>query len=97
MDKYLTIENIKNNDNLIQECQAFYSNIDSLKSFGNYCNLKSFIYLFGDDEGARLWRCFVIDAKRNIYDLLLTYLDNEQKFIMIANIIRNKDLITSTL
>lgn len=55
MDKSLTMDNIKYDPQLIKECNAFYSSIESLKSFGNYCNLNSFVYLFGNNEGERLW------------------------------------------
>lgn len=53
-------------------------------------------FLFGPEEGARLWRCFVIDAKRNIYRLFFDFLIEEQQFIMAANILRIENLKFTT-
>lgn len=92
MKKLITIEEIRNNKELTENCRTLYANIHSLKEFGNYCNDNVFVYLFGNDEGHRLWMCFVEDANRNIYKLFFEYLNNEQKFILTANILENKDL-----
>lgn len=77
---------------LVQECRDFYGHIKSLKVFGDYCNINTFIALFGNEEGERLWNCYVLDANRNIYNLFFQYLNNEQLFVLIANIMRNRDL-----
>lgn len=97
MNKSLTLEDIHNNSQLMQDGRTFYSNIYHLKEFGNYCNCNVFVYLFGNDEGTRLWGCFVESTHRNIYKLFFEYLDNEQMFVLAANILGNKDLRMSTL
>ena len=97
MIKSLTIDDIRKDNDLKECCGSFYRSIISLIDFGNYCNLNSFVYLFGDNEGERLWHCFVIDANRNIFDLFFQYLNNEQMFILAANIIRNNDLRMSVI
>lgn len=85
-------DDIESDRILDQECRDFYSHIKSLKVFGDYCNIRTFIALFGQEEGERLWDCYVLDANRNIYNLFFQYLNNEQMFVMAANIIRNRDL-----
>lgn len=97
INKAITLDDIRNDEELAKDGRTFYSNVKSLKSFGDYCNIKSFIYLFGNDEGERLWHCFVVDAKRNIYNLFFQYLNNEQMFVLAVNIIRNKDLEMSVI
>lgn len=97
ISKALTLDDIRNDSELTNDCRVFYGNIKSLKVFGNYCNMKSFVYLFGNEEGERLWHCFAIDAKRNIYDLFFQYLNNEQMFVLAANIIKNKNLEMSVI
>lgn len=77
---------------LVRECRDFYGHIKQLKVFGDYCNMNTFIALFGNEEGERLWNCYVLDVNRNIYDLLFKHMNNEQQFVLIANIIRNSDL-----
>ena len=97
MNKSITLEEIRNNRELGNNCRTLYANIHSLREFGNYCNCNVFVYLFGNDEGKRLWMCFVEDVHRNIYKLFFEYLNNEQKFILAANILDNKDLKMSIL
>lgn len=97
MNKSITLEEILNNSELTKDCRTLYVNIHSLKEFGNYCNCNVFVYLFGSNEGQRLWMCFVKDARRDIYKLFFEYLNNEQKFVLAANILDNKDLRMSTL
>lgn len=83
---------IEDNEILIRECKDFYSHIKQLKVFGDYCNMNTFIALFGNEEGRRLWSCYVLDANRNIYKLFFEYLNNEQTFVLVANILENRDL-----
>lgn len=97
MNKSIAFEEIHGNSQLTKDCRTLYANIHSLKEFGNYCNCNVFVYLFGNDEGHRLWMCFVENAQRNIYKLFFEYLDNEQKFILAANILDNKDLRIAVL
>lgn len=97
MNKSITYNDIRNNRDLTKDCRTFYANIHSLKEFGNYCNCNVFVYLFGNDEGSRLWMCFVEDAHRNIYKLFFEYLNNEQKFVLSANVLDNKDLKMASL
>lgn len=92
MKDLINIDNILKNDNLVEKCRNCYSNIKSLKEFGFYCNCNVFIYLFGENEGTRLWLSFVEDTNRDIYKMLFEYLSNDQAFILIANILENKDL-----
>lgn len=97
MKKALTIDDIFKSEELIQKSREFYRSIKLLKVFGNYCNQSTFEYLLGDSEGKRLWHCFVIDAKRDIYNFFLIYLNDKQMFILASNIIDNKDLELSAL
>lgn len=97
MNKLITYNDICNNKELAKDCRIFYANIHSIKEFGDYCNCNVFAYLFGNDEGHRLWVCFVEDVRRDIYKLLFEYLNNEQKFILVANILDNNDLRIATL
>lgn len=97
MNKSIRIEYILNDDKLAEDCRVLYSNIHSLKEFGNYCNCNAFVYLFGNDEGHRLWMHFVEDTNRNIYKLFFEYLSNAQMFVLAANILENKDLRMSVL
>lgn len=92
MNKLIELKSIINNDKLMDDCRDFYANIHSLKEFGYYCNLNVFVYLFGQDEGSRLWTCFVQDTKRDIYKMFFEYLNNDQMLIMAANILENRDL-----
>lgn len=97
MKKSIAFEEIRNNSQLTKDCRTFYANLHSLKEFGDYCNCNMFVYLFGNDEGHRLWMCFVEDVHRNIYKLFFEYLDNEQKFVLAANVLENKDLKMASL
>lgn len=92
MEKALDFEEIKRNDELRMRCQDFYEHVYLVKRFGDHCDPDTFTYLFGEEEGKRLWHCFVMDAKRDMYNLYLTYLTSKQKFILTANILDNKDL-----
>lgn len=97
IEEAISFEDISDNRILAGDCRIFYSNIYSLKEFGNYSNCQVFVYLFGSNEGQRLWMCFVEDAHRDIYKLFFEYLDNEQKFVLAANILKNKDLKMAAL
>ena len=88
----IKVEEIIENDKLAYECRDFYEHIHLMKEFGNYCTVKTFVYLFGEEEGNRLWLCFVEDAGRNIYKLFFEYLNYEQMFVIVANILKNRDL-----
>jgi len=97
IEEAISFEDISDNRILVGDCRIFYSNIHSLKEFGNYSNCQVFVYLFGSDEGQRLWMCFVEDAHRDIYKLFFEYLNNEQKFVLTANILDNRDLKKAAL
>lgn len=97
IEEAISFEDIFDNGILVEDCRIFYSNIHSLKEFGNYSNCQVFMYLFGSDEGQRLWMCFVEDAHRDIYKLFFEYLNNEQKFVLAANILDNRDLKKAAL
>lgn len=97
MNKPIRIEHILNNDKLTEDCRTFYENIHSLKEFSNYCNINVFVYLFGNDEGHRLWLCFVEVTNRNIYKLFFEYLSDAQMFILAANVLENKNLRMASL
>lgn len=88
----IDFDDIEGDKILIRECKDFYSPIKQLKTFGDYSNMNTFIALFGQEEGERLWNYYVLDVNRNIYDLLFKHMNNEQQFVLIANIIRNSDL-----
>lgn len=92
----ISIDDLCNDESLIKDCQAFYAPIAKLEDFGNWSNENTFKFLFGPEEGSRLWRCFVIDAKRNIYRLFFDFLIEEQQFIMAANILRIENLKFTT-
>lgn len=97
IEEAILFEDISADRVLIGDCRIFYSNIYSLKDFSDYSNCQVFVYLFGEDEGERLWMCFVEDAHRDIYKLLFEYLNNEQQFVLIANILKNRDLKLAAL
>ena len=97
LNNAFTLDDVKNNSELTKDCRGFYANIKSLKSFGDYCNAKSFIYLFGNEEGERLWNHFVVVSNRDIFNLCLNYLNDEQLFVLLANIIKNENLRMSTI
>lgn len=92
MRKALFVEEID-----LDNCREFYNNIEKLKEFGDKCNLRIFQYLYGQEEGKRLWELFVNHANRNIYKLLFTYLTNEQTIVLVGNIISNNDLYKASL
>lgn len=93
----IDFDDIEDDKILIRECKDFYSSIKQLKVFGDYCNMNTFIALFGNEEGEHLWNSYVLEVNRNIYDLLFKYMNNEQQFVLIANIIRNSDLEMTTI
>lgn len=97
IEEAISFDDISGDRVLIGDCRTFYSNIHSLKEFGDYSNCQVFVYLFGEDEGERLWMCFVQDAHRDIYKLLFEYLNNEQQFVLIANILNNRGLRMAVL
>lgn len=97
IEEAISFDDISDDRILIGDCRIFYSNIHSLEEFGNYSNCQVFVYLFGSDEGQRLWMCFVEDAHRDIYKLFFEYLNNEQKFVLTANILKNRDLKMAAL
>ena len=96
MNKAIIFENVCNSDEITKkDYRTFFRNVKLLKEFGDYCNLNCFIYLFGEDEGKRLWHCYVVDTKRDIYNFFFTYLSNSQVTVLVANILDNEDLKAS--
>lgn len=61
---------------------------EKIVHFCNYSTLKQFTYIFGDDEGERLWRHFKLDCG-GIYQKFRTYLTQEQTNTLIVSIYVN--------
>lgn len=91
MNKALTAEQIIEDSGRFDNCRDFYSNLDKVKEFGNTCNVNSFKYLWGLEEGNRLWLLYVSHANRNIYKFLFTYLTSDQKTELVGNLLYNND------
>lgn len=51
MREVIKVEEILENDKLAYECRDFYEHIHFMKQFGDYCTVKTFVYLFGEEEG----------------------------------------------
>lgn len=64
---------------------------EARKRFINKSTPSTFSFLFGKDEGSRLWTHFVIDCKRS-YDKFETYLVKEQYNTLLVNITLNEHL-----
>lgn len=86
-DKLFDIDDITNNKSHVENCREFYSHISSLQRFGNYFNEKLSKRLFGNDEGTKLWRCFVYSCNRDVFKFYLSYLTSEQMFVLSQNVI----------
>lgn len=87
--KKVTAENI---ESLYQPDREIYSHWailnEKITHFCNYSTLKQFTYIFGDDEGERLWKHFKSDCD-SIYQKLRTYLTQEQTNTLIVSIYVN--------
>lgn len=86
-DKLFDIADIFDNKSRVESCKKFYSYISSLQRFSNYFNEKLSKRLFGNDEGIKLWRCFVYSCNRDMFKFYLSYLTSEQRFILSQNVI----------
>lgn len=92
MKEVLSIEEVKSNRRIIGECRDFYGIINSLNKFGSYCNTEVFKFLFGEEEGVRLWELFVYSCDRNIMKFYTeNYMNNDQLLYLSYNIIENEE------
>jgi len=64
---------------------------EAKKKFINLTKPSTFQFLFGGEEGIRLWRHFVVDCNRD-YNKFETYLIKEQYNTLLVNITLNEDL-----
>jgi len=62
-----------------------------ITKFQNYANLKVFKFLFGDEEGERLWKHFVIDCNRT-FRIFRTYLTDNQFDDIMVNIYYSENM-----
>lgn len=75
-----------------QEMFRAYGKVnEARKSFIKNAKPSTFSFLFGEEEGERLWKHFVIDCKRS-YDKFETYLIKEQYNTLLINITLNEHL-----
>lgn len=77
----------------LKTLHTYHSVDDSVVRFENNCKLSTFIYLFGDNEGNRLWEHFVAKCNRT-WKLFKTYLVSEQFNAVIINAYFNDSLYT---
>lgn len=59
--------------------------------FQNNANLNVFKFIFGDNEGERLWNCFVLRCNRK-FDEFNTFLIPEQINDLLVNIYYNENM-----
>ena len=64
---------------------------EARKRFTKICTRSTFQFLFGKEEGLRLWNHFIFDCNRD-YDKFETYLVPEQYNTLLVNITLNEDL-----
>lgn len=64
---------------------------EARKTFIKLSKPSTFSFLFGKDEGERLWRHFVTDCNRS-YDKFETYLVRDQYNTLLVNITLNENL-----
>lgn len=62
----------------------------ALQEFQNLAKPSTFNFIFGEEDGTRLWEQFVIKTKRNIFEMLdKNYFSIGQKNTLLANIFMN--------
>ena len=58
-----------------------------MQEFQNKAKQSTFMFLFGEAEGKRLWEQFALKAKKNIFEMLdKNYFSDEQYADLFANI-----------
>ncbi len=79
--------------------KKIWTSIDAIlkaKRFGDNANEKLFKYIFGNDEGKRLWEHYVLKCNKEIIKFL-TYLNEKQIAEVFTNIILDEQLYSKTL
>jgi len=87
--KLLTPENITD-----QQLVVFHNYGKVRKAVRNFtisAKPDTFDFLFGEKEGERLWKHFVTDCSKR-WSKLETYLTNDQRNILMLNIVYNNSL-----
>ena len=67
---------------------------EAIIKFENNCKQSTFEYLFGKENGEKLWLSFVIDCDRK-FQKFRTYLTNEQFNDALVNIYYNETLLAN--
>jgi len=77
----------------LKTLRTYFSVDESIVRFENNCKLSTFIYLFGEEEGNRLWVHFTTKCNRT-WKLFRTYLLSEQFNAVVINAHFNDMLYT---
>ena len=91
----LKLEDIQYEDKYfkdIQKIKTYFEIRNQMKQFSFKVHLKSFIILFGEKEGTRLWGHFLKDCKTNL-EKFETYLTTEQMTLFIVNGLLNPKIL----